>query len=69
MAAKSKNTPTSISFTSVRELRTVRRAARLAGKSVSRFLRDIAIAEAERVIVEHDKACPHCGAGRTSAAA
>lgn len=58
-------TPTSCWFNSAREMAAVRRAADKVGKSVSRFLRDAAMAEAERVL----DSCPHCGAGKHASAA
>jgi len=63
-----RTTPTSITFDSQRELKTVQRAARLAGKSVSRFLRDLGVVEARRLIAEHEgtHVCAECG-NRTAA--
>lgn len=57
--------PTSITFTSEKELNAVRAAARRVGKSVSRFARELLLEEAARVLGQ----CPHCGSHKHSAAA
>jgi len=57
--------PTSMTFSSEKELDFVRAAARRAGKSVSRFLRDVALEGAAKVLGH----CPHCGSHKHSAAA
>ena len=61
---KSAPAPTSIAFASTKELNIVRAAARRAGKSVSSFLRQVALEEAARVLEQ----CPHCGAEKHAAA-
>ncbi len=63
--SRSKPTPTSIAFDSPCELDKVQRAARMLGKSVSRYLRELATRDADRVLNE---ACPHCGSGKHAAA-
>lgn len=63
---KKQPAPTSIAFESASELAIVRRAARRLGKSVSRFLRDIAVEKAEHVL---GHSCKHCGAMRHQEAA
>jgi len=60
--------PTSVALTPA-ELTLARRAAQVLGKSVSKFLRDVMVPEATRVLAKHKRACPHCGAKNTAAAA
>jgi uncharacterized protein (DUF1778 family) len=54
---------------SPQDLALARRAAHILGKSVSKFLRDVMVPEATRVLTKHKRACPHCGAKNTAAAA
>jgi uncharacterized protein (DUF1778 family) len=52
--------PTSIIFSSKKEQELVRRAAKRQGKSVTQFLRELAVEKSRELLGEQP--CPHCGA-------
>lgn len=59
--------PTSIVFSSKKEVETVKRAAKRQGMSVTQFLRQVAVEKAQEAL-GHEP-CPHCdGTGRVAAA-
>lgn len=60
--------PTSMTFDSVGDLNTVRRAARYSNQSVSAFLRDAALQAAHQILAKHGHVCGHCGAPKTEKA-
>ena len=51
----------STQFADDQELRRVKRAAKMMGKSISAFIADAAVVMASRVIAQHEERCPACG--------